>query len=120
MCAVSTDAHPRNYVLSGVRIMWMIVLFDLPVGTPAERKAATRFRKDLMDMGFKMAQFSVYYKLAGTRDSVDRLSAKVENCVPELGMVHILTITDKQYENMVCFVGKKKEEVPRQEQLSFF
>jgi hypothetical protein len=32
--------------LSGYRIMWMFVLFDLPVGTPRERKAATRFRKD--------------------------------------------------------------------------
>ncbi len=45
--------------LSGYRIMWVWVLFDLPVGTKAERKRATRFRNDLLDLGFEMVQFSV-------------------------------------------------------------
>ena len=31
--------------LSGYRLMWMAVLFDLPVGTKKERKAAERARK---------------------------------------------------------------------------
>jgi len=31
--------------------MWMIVLFDLPVASPEERKIATRFRKALLDQG---------------------------------------------------------------------
>ena len=42
--------------LSGYRIMWMMVLFDLPVIDPEERKAATGFRNFLLDQGFEMAQ----------------------------------------------------------------
>ena len=37
--------------LSGYRIMWIFVLFDLPVGTKKERKAATKFREALLDLG---------------------------------------------------------------------
>ena len=31
---------PRYPSLSGYRMMWLYVMFDLPVGTKAERKAA--------------------------------------------------------------------------------
>lgn len=119
MCA-ATRTHARGHTISGVRIMWMIVMFDLPVGTPKERKAATRFRNDLLELGFQMAQFSVYYRLAGTRDYADGLLGKVEACVPENGMINILTITDKQYENMVCVLGKKRKPSQKQVQLTLF
>ncbi|WP_197387472.1 CRISPR-associated endonuclease Cas2 [Ralstonia pseudosolanacearum] len=42
--------------------MWLLTMFDLPVGTKAERKAATSFRHFLQDQGFEMAQFSVYMR----------------------------------------------------------
>ena len=35
--------------LSGYRIMWVMVLFDLQVGEPKERAAATKFRNFLLD-----------------------------------------------------------------------
>ena len=39
-----------------VRILWMFVLFDLPVGTKDERRAAARFRNFLKDDGYMMLQ----------------------------------------------------------------
>ncbi|MFV0423761.1 CRISPR-associated endonuclease Cas2 [Oleidesulfovibrio sp.] len=120
MHQISSINASRGHVLSGVRIMWMLVMFDLPVGTPAERKAATRFRNNLLEHGFQMAQFSVYYKLAGTREKADRLAGKIEQLVPEAGLVNILTITDKQYENMVCVFGQRRKPVVTHQQLSFF
>jgi CRISPR-associated protein Cas2 len=39
--------------------MWVLVLFDLPTETRKDRKAATRFRKNLLDDGFNMFQFSI-------------------------------------------------------------
>ena len=42
--------------------MWMMVLFDLPVVEPEERKAAADFRNFLKDQGYEMAQFSVYVR----------------------------------------------------------
>lgn len=46
-------------MLSGYRLMWMIVLFDLPVLTKRERKDANKFRKFLQDEGFDRCQLSV-------------------------------------------------------------
>ena len=37
--------------------MWILVFFDLPTETKKERKAYTRFRKELMNDGFSMFQF---------------------------------------------------------------
>ena len=106
--------------LSGYRIMWMLVMFDLPVGTPKERKAAAQFRKHLLDMGYEMAQFSVYYRVMGSKEVAARYMRSIEKKVPSDGSVNILTVTDKQYENMVCFLGKEKSEPPEVQQLSLF
>src|SRR5487761_1524060 len=46
-----------------VRILWMFVFFDLPVGTKGERRAATRFRNFLKDEGYMMLQWSVYARV---------------------------------------------------------
>ena len=47
--------------------MWLMVFFDLPVGTRTERRHATRFRNYLKRDGFLMLQFSVYARITGQR-----------------------------------------------------
>ena len=89
----------------GYRFMWMMVMFDLPVLTRRQRKRATRFRTDLLDLGFEMAQFSVYMKFCGGRDAADVLGARVERLVPNQGRVSILVFTDSQYGRMRVFSG---------------
>lgn len=95
--------------LSGYRLMWMMVLFDLPVGTKKERKAATGFRKFLLDQGYEMSQFSVYMRFCAGKEQVEANTRKVGQNVPRTGKVHIVTFTDKQYENIVSFDGRKRE-----------
>ncbi|MFZ3233812.1 MAG: CRISPR-associated endonuclease Cas2 [Stellaceae bacterium] len=107
--------------LSGYRIMWMFVLFDLPVGTRSERKAATRFRKDLLDLGFEMSQYSVYLKFCAGKEQGDALARQIESQMPAAGKVHIVTITDKQYENIRTYRGRKREPRSRMpDQLALF
>jgi len=89
--------------------MWMIVLFDLPVITPAERKTATLFRKALLDKGFHMSQFSVYYRLLPGKEALSGYIREIQAQLPPKGKVDILTITDKQYEGIISFSGKTKE-----------
>ena len=84
-------------------------MFDLPVLTKRQRKRATRFRNDLLDLGFEMAQFSVYMKFCGGRPAVDALAARVERQVPSEGHVSILVFTDKQYGRMRVFSGGTRE-----------
>ena len=51
------------------RVMWVLVLFDLPTETKTERKAAARFRKKLLDDGFTMFQFSIYMRHCASREN---------------------------------------------------
>ncbi len=96
-------------MLSGYRLMWVVVMFDLPVVEKAERKAATEFRNTLLDMGFEMSQFSVYMRFCTSQAQVDTHCKRVENALPVGGKVNILQFTDKQYERIISFHGKAKQ-----------
>lgn len=87
-------------------MMWMMVLFDLPVLTRPERKAAARFRLFLLDQGFEMSQFSVYLRFCTGKEQAETLTRRIGKNVPSTGKVHILYFTDRQYESMVCFDGR--------------
>jgi CRISPR-associated protein Cas2 len=89
--------------------MWMIVMFDLPVVEKVERKAATEFRNTLLDLGFEMAQFSVYMRFCTSQPQADTLTKRVESALPEGGKVNILFFTDKQYERVLSFRGGLKQ-----------
>lgn len=99
----------RLAALSGYRMMWLYVMFDLPVGTKAERKAATGFRKFLLDAGFEMVQFSVYLRFAESKEAAQVHVDKIRDALPRKGKVHIVTITDRQYGNAHVFTGRKSE-----------
>lgn len=88
--------------------MWMLTMFDLPVVHTEERKEATRFRKDLLDMGFEMAQFSVYMRCCVSRERTEALVEGVRKRLPSGGKVAILIFTDKQYENMLHFFAREE------------
>lgn len=107
--------------LSGYRIMWIFVLFDLPVGTKKERKAATKFRQSLLDLGFEMSQFSVYLKFTAGKEEAESVERHVEAAMPGAGKIHIVQITDKQYENIRTYRGRKREPSPKNpNQLALF
>ena len=103
------DNRAETPGLSAYRLMWMMVLFDLPVGTKKERKAATGFRKFLLDQGFEMAQYSVYMRFCAGKEQAETYTKRVERSVPKTGKVHIVYITDRQYETIVTFDGRLKE-----------
>lgn len=99
--------------LTGYRIMWVMVLFDLPVVEPEERRAYTQFRNFLLDQGFGKAQFSVYVRHTSGKEAADALIARIEGQVPPGGKVDILQFTDKQYENIISFRGRGNRSNPK-------
>lgn len=107
--------------LSGYRLMRMMAMFDLPVLTKSERKRAADFRKFLLDQGFEMVQFSVYSRFAAGRERLEALTRKIGAAVPQDGKVDVLFFTDKQYEQIVSFRGKKHGPMAKKpEQLALF
>ena len=117
-CGVSGE--PGSY-LSGYRLMWIFVMFDLPVGTKKQSREATKFREFLLDQGFEMSQFSVYARFCNGQDSFQAHLKRIERNLPEKGDVHILTFTDRQYENIVRFSSqRRKKQRKNPDQLAMF
>ena len=108
--------------LNAYHIMWLFVFFDLPVVTKKERKIAALFRKNLMKDGFVMLQYSVYIRHCASYESQTVHIKRVKAIAPETGVVSILSVTDKQYGDIVNFWGKeKKKKTPTEPmQLEFF
>lgn len=106
--------------LNGYEVLWVLVMFDLPVVEKSDRKTATKFREFLLDCGFAMAQFSVYYRMVSGKESGQTLEKKVKEHLPEYGSVQIVSITDKQYENIKVFNGKQRETPEKKQQLLLF
>ena len=107
-------------ILNGYRIMWMLVMFDLPVLTEKERKEAGRFRKFLLDLGFERCQLSVYMRCCSGKEKVERHVRRIKDALPTGGQVDILSFTDKQYENIVSFRATIRRDRKKPEQLMLF
>lgn len=96
-----------------VRILWMFVFFDLPVGTKDERRAATRFRNFLKDDGYMMLQWSVYARVCRGEEAAEKHVQRVIKNLPRKGSVRALQVTGKQYGRMRLLLGEatKNEKV---------
>ena len=107
--------------LNAYRIMWVLVFFDLPTETPAERKIYTLFRKKIMKDGFQMFQFSIYMRHCSSRENADVHIKRVKSILPAKGHIGIMCITDKQFGMMEIFHGKKiSSAAPPVQQLEMF
>ena len=87
--------------------MRLLLFFDLPVTTKAERKIYTTFRKMLLKKGYMMLQFSVYAKIFSNRDSVIQHIEQLRKNVPQEGEIRIMMVTEKQYSKMEIILGGK-------------
>ena len=86
------------------KLMWMMVMFDLPVKTKKERKIASKFRENLLNQGFEMVQLSVYIQFTGTWESSQKFVRAVKENCPQKGNVSIIFFTDKQFSNIIHLV----------------
>jgi CRISPR-associated protein Cas2 len=96
-----------------VRFVWMFVFFDLPVGTKADRRWATKFRKFLKDDGFLMLQLSVYARVCRGEDAAEKHAQRVTKSLPPKGSVRTLQVTDKQYGRMKLMLGEASQSEKR-------
>lgn len=76
--------------LSGYRLMWILVMFDLPTDTKRQRKAAGDFRNFLLDEGFERSQFSIYARFINGKEAFETRIRRIERALPAYGDVQIL------------------------------
>lgn len=94
--------------LSEYRVMWILVLFDLPTETKKDIKDYTLFRKRLICDGFTMFQFSIYIRHCASKENADVHIKRVKSFLPPRGKIGLMCITDKQFGSMELFISKKE------------
>lgn len=87
---------------------WLLVLFDLPVTTKKEIRAAAKFRNQLLDNGYLMLQYSVYAKCAISIDKKESFIRALEEINPGTGDIRCVFITDAQWKDIKTIQIKDK------------
>lgn len=86
----------------------VICIFDLPVVTANDKRAYRTFRKFLIKNGFEMLQYSVYIRTCPNRSYASKFYNRIKQNTPKKGDIKLLSITEKQYEDMVSIVCRDK------------
>ena len=86
-----------------------MVFFDLPTETKKDRKAYAAFRKNLIQDGFSMFQFSIYIRHCASIENAETHIKRVTSRLPEYGKVGIMCITDKQFGNISIMINNSHE-----------
>ena len=82
-----------------------MVLYDLPVMTAGQRRAAHQFRKLLTERGFLPVQKSVYVKLLRNESNAAAEIAQIKKAAPKDGTVNALTMSLCVFQGLQSLCG---------------
>lgn len=91
--------------------MRVIVFFDLPSVTVADKRQYLTFRKFLLSEGFIMLQESVYSKLALNSSTANLIKNRIRKYQLKGGIVQILVITEKQFAGIEYLCGQAQSTI---------
>ncbi|MDD6241079.1 MAG: CRISPR-associated endonuclease Cas2 [Eubacteriales bacterium] len=91
--------------------MRMMIMFDLPVDTAAERREYRKFVKFLKEEGFILFQESIYVKLSMNESNVKLTETAIQLHLPSKGLVSLLTVTEKQFQDIDYLLGEFHSDV---------
>lgn len=102
-----------------VRYMRLLVFFDLPIETAAQRRNYRLFRKFLLKDGYLQLQKSVYVKLVVNDGMAGAAIARLRKNRPPSGLVQVLRVTETEYATMEYVTGNREayDEVDTMEEL---
>lgn len=104
------------------KFMRVLLMFDVPTKTKKEQKHATKFRNNLIKLGYFMMQFSVYMRICKGISSAKASINAVKMILPPCGNVRVLLITEKQFDAMEILLGNPSfnEDINAQHNLVLF
>jgi CRISPR-associated protein Cas2 len=96
--------------MSAFRIMWLVVMFDLPTQTKKDRKEYRWLFNYLDKHSFIRLQYSVYAKVFSSAGSCENGKKRIKEFLKHnvaKGNVRLLTFTDQQFGKMEMVIGEK-------------
>jgi len=99
--------------MSAFKIMWVLVMFDLPTKTKKDRKKYQWFSKLLAKEHYIRLQYSVYAKVFNTPESAELGKKRVREFISiniKKGNIRLMAFTDKQFAKMELITGEVTQE----------
>ncbi len=96
--------------MSAFRIMWLVVMFDLPTKSKKDRKHYRWLSRYLDKEGFIRLQYSVYAKVFNSLQSANHGKKRLREFLRvniKRGNVRMLLFTDAQFGKMEIVVGEQ-------------
>ena len=110
--------------MSGFRVMWVMIMFDLPTKTKKNKKSYHWFHNELEKEGYMMIQYSIYAKVFASVESALSGKKRIKDFIAKnikSGNIRIIIFTDKQFGSMDIIIGEQpKEEKDGYKQLLLF
>lgn len=94
---------------SKYKLMRSFLFYDLPMENEHDTKAYTKFRNNILRLGYTSIQNSVYIKVHNSKSIADQHIKKLRKILPVNGNIRLLILTEKQYNDMLLLVGVKNE-----------
>ncbi len=88
----------------------LICMFDVPSETKMEQREYRIFRKHLIQNGFVMLQYSIYYRSLPNRSALKKYEATLKRLVPRSGNVRLLYVSETQFQDMVLLAGSRSRQ----------
>ncbi len=86
--------------------MRILLFYDLPFDNKADTKQYTKFRNNLLKLGYTLIQYSVYSRVVQTKSMVEQHINKVKKILPINGSVRAIVLTERQYNDMYILRGE--------------
>lgn len=103
------------------RVMWVICVYDCPMGDSSARHDYTVFRRSLLQENFVQLQNSLYVHHFPTLAVGEATIIRLRPLIPKDAQVAFFIVTDKQYGMTKEFFGskptRKKPNMPEQVEL---
>lgn len=87
------------------KFMRLMVFFDLPTKTKADKRAYTLFRRFLLQDGYDMIQWSVYGRVINGHDDAETHLKRLQANLPGEGSIRSLMVSEKQFAGIRLLVG---------------
>lgn len=88
-----------------IRFMRLLVFFDLPTLTRADKRAYVLFRRFLLQDGYDMIQWSVYGRIINSGEVAEKHLKRLRASLPAKGSVRCMKVTEKQFAQIEILVG---------------
>lgn len=86
--------------------MRILLFYDLPFDNKSDTHQYTKFRNNILKLGYTQIQYSVYSRVIQTKTMVEQHITKIKNILPLNGSVRAIVLTEKQYNSMYILRGE--------------